>query len=677
MSNINAFKAKLSESALTDADAKKLGFRLMSAEESATLQLPIRKAGFVLPYFDLGGKPTKFWRYRYLEPTKTGFDALTDKKERRYTQAKATVNELYLPPLLPWADIAKDPSIPLLMTEGELKAACAAKNGMPCIGLGGVWCFKSVGSNLPLLPMFSKFNWDRREVIICYDSDASTNVMVMQAENALAKELTALGAEPKIARLPNLPGAKKTGLDDYLVACGKEAFAAVIDAAEDWKTAAELFELNGEVVYVDDPGIILRLDTLQRMAPRAFVDHAYSTRVYHEAVATEKGSKFVEKSAAREWLKWPGRAAVNRITYAPGQPRITEGNELNIWKGWACEPKKGDVRLWTQLLDFLVDPKREPEGRKWLEQWLAYPLIHPGTKLYTAAVIWGLVHGTGKSTVGYTMFRIYGANGTEIQDKDLLTNYNEWAENKQFVLGDEITGGDKRASADRMKSMITQKQLRLNPKYIPSYTVPDCINYLFTSNHPDSFFLEDTDRRFAIFEVLGTPMSDEFYQKYLHWLDHEGGKEAIFYHLLHLDVEDFKPHGHAPKTRAKTDMIDSGRSDLGTWVAQLREAPASVLQLNGMKIKRTLWTTSELHALYDPEKRSKVTSNGMGRELKRAGIARAYDGMPVPTTSAGPQRLWIIGGDVERLSKLKSADLCKLFEKERSVASGPKTEKFK
>lgn len=675
------YKAKLSASVLSDKDAKALRFKLMTSKEAATLEgLTTHKGGFVIPYFDLAGKPTKFWRYRFLESTKTGFTALTSKKEMRYTQPAKTINELYLPPLADWDAIAKNNNIELVITEGELKAACATRYGIPTIGLGGVWCFKSVNSKLPLLPMFSRFAWEGRSVVICYDSDAVSNTMVMQAENALAKELLQLGARPRIARLPAGPGGKKMGLDDFVAAEGIDALRLVLENAADYRSARELFALNGEVVYVEDPGLVLRLDTLQRLSPRAFVEHAYATRTYQDIVVNADGaSRFVERCAPKEWLKWPMRAAVRRTTYAPGEPMITEAKELNIWKGWGCEPKKGSVKLWTQLLDFLVDPKKEPAARRWLEQWLAYPLIHPGTKLYTAVVMWGRVHGTGKSTIGYTMFRIYGSNATEIADKDLATNHNEWAENKQFIMGDEITGGDKRGSADRMKSMITQRQLRLNPKYVPSYTVPDCINYFFTSNHPDSFFLEDTDRRFAIFEIVGAPLPSEFYDAYLRWLDHEGGKEALFHHLLTLDVSDFNPSGHAPRTSAKEDMIESGRSDLAMWVAALQEAPDSVLRLGDVVIDRALWTTSELHAVYDPEKRGRVTVNGLSRELKRAGVLKAYKGMPVPT-SQGPQKLWIIR-DKERLERLNGPALSKIFEQERShhvsTQSGTRARKYK
>ena len=127
--------------------------------------------------------------------------------------------------------------------------------------------------------------------------------------------------------------------------------------------------------------------------------------------------------------------------------------------------------------------------------------------------MWSLKHGTGKSTVGYTMGRIYGKNYVEIRDHDLNSLFNEWAENRQFVMGDEITGGEqKRDIADRMKSTITQKEIRINAKYVPSYTVPDRINYFFTSNHADAFFVEDTDRRYFVHQITADPKPMEGFE---------------------------------------------------------------------------------------------------------------------------------------------------------------------
>lgn len=564
-----AMLEKLKLSDLTDGDAKTLRFEPYIAADAMKLNLPAAFAGFKLPYFDLEGRLSKFWRFRYLESTKVGFDALTDKKPLRYAQPKRSLNELYVPPVggTNWSVIAKDPSIPLIITEGELKAACATKHGHPTIGLGGVWCFKSNSERMPLLPMFKEFTWNGRIVYICYDSDAVTNYMVMQAENALARELMLMGAEPMVVRLPELEG-EKTGIDDYIVHEGPEAFGELLGTATTWRAAQELFALNEEVLYVRDPGVILRMDTLQRISPRAFVDHAYSTRIYYEEQVSANGTKMVERSAAKEWLKWPQRAEVAKVTYAPGKPRVTDRNELNVWRGWGVEAEPGDISLWNQLMDFIF--RGDKEARNWFEQWCAYPLQHPGTKLYSCVVVHGVAQGTGKSLIGYTLGSIYGSNFTEVDDEDIHASHNEWAENKQFVLGDEITGGDKRAVSERLKRMITRRKIRLNPKYVPSYEVPDCINYYFTSNHPDSFFLEDADRRYFIWEVIGVPLSEAFYKKYDAALKNGELTRALFAYLLQLDTSGFNPNAPAPLTDAKKEMIDAGRSDLGSWVAMLR-----------------------------------------------------------------------------------------------------------
>ena len=229
---------------------------------------------------------------------------------------------------------------------------------------------------------------------MCYDSGAANNHQVAQAENTLARELTRRGAKPHICRIPALALSAKSGIDDYLVEKGVEKFSSeILCTAKLWSQAEALFKLNEEVIYVSNPGLILRLDTLQRMRARDFVDHAYSNRIYVEIQTTATGERKVDKSAPKEWLKWQYRAKVERTTYAPGQPRITDAGELNLWPGWAVTPQKGNVQRWHDFLDYLFIGS-PPADRMWFEQWLAYQLQYPGEKLYTAVVMWSRKQGT-------------------------------------------------------------------------------------------------------------------------------------------------------------------------------------------------------------------------------------------------------------------------------------------
>lgn len=665
---------KLMGSLLTKTDAAKLGFQATTAQGCAALPspLPIAAAGFVIPYFDMSGNPTTFWRYRYLESTKRGFLTQTDKKEVKYVQPKRTLNELYLPPTVNWKKIASDVAMPLVITEGELKAACACKLGIPTIGLGGVWCFKSDKRGVILLDQFAEFEWMGRVVYVAYDDDAATNPMVMSAEGALCMALTRLGAKAHIVRLPSVYDDKKTGLDDYLLAESKQAFEEILAQTPAWHGIEELHAMNQEVLYVEDPGFIIRLDTAQLLRPKDFVDHAFSH--YRHTIEVEMpngGTKKQEVSTAKFWLQWPQRNTVKRMVYAPGQQRITANNEFNTWSGWAVEPEKGSVKLWDELLNHLFP--EQPAERSWFEQWLAYPLQYPGTKLFSAAVLWGLGQGTGKSLIGYSMFQIYGHNAREIKDKHLTGNNNGWAANRQFIMGDEITGGDKRGMSDHMKGIITQEKISINEKYIKEYEIADCINYYFTSNHPDAFFLEDDDRRFFIHEVVPKSLPDEFYAAYEKWIKSEAGAAALFYHLLEVDTSDFAPKGRALMTASKMDMIISGKSDVAAFAANLKMDPDTVLRMDNIKLPYSIFRADELLAIYDPGRTGRVTVNGLGREMRKAGIPRAAQGNPI-VTSSGQYRFWIVR-DVEKLSKLSPAEIGRIYDKERGNHE-PKKKKF-
>jgi hypothetical protein len=663
---------KLQQSGLGTEDLKLLRMEALTGKQVGALTLPAYNA-LRIPYFDLNGKPTAFYRLRYLEDTRAAdpFMSATTAQPLRYIQPPDTLNEVYLSPAVNWKQVADNPEVSVVITEGELKAACACKLRIPTMGLGGVWCFKSVKRKLPLLPIFAQIKWKGRTVYVCYDSDAATNADVVVALYALCKELLALGAVPKVVTLPALPKLGKTGLDDYLVDKGAKAFTRLLEQANPFATSAALYELNGEVAYVRDPGLVVVMADGLKMTPGAFKEHAFANRHYYEEKITEQGVKMVKKPVAPAWLQWEQRASLSKLTYAPGEGRITADRAYNSWPGWGCAPKRGDVTPWRGLLDHLFGRGWE---RQWLERWLAYPLQHPGAKLFTAAVVWGVMTGTGKSLIGYSMERIYGKNFIEIGDEELGDARREWAQNKQFVMGDDVTSGEnKRHMADRLKKMITQQSIRIDPKYIPSFTLPDCINYYFNSNHCDAFFIEDADRRYFVWEVTVNPLPHSFYRDYEKWYKSADGAAALFHHLLTLDLGDFDPAAPAPMTQAKQTMIEDGLSDMGTWVRKLRNDPEAVLKMGSMTLDGDLWSSEELLKIYDPEQRSKVSGNMIARELKRAGLRHVARGMSV-RTSNGQRRLYAVR-NIPKWQQAGQAAAAKHYEETRGEgASTPHRE---
>lgn len=652
-----AMLKKLKDSALTETDARKLGFVPLTAEQLKKKYPDLTKfplSGFVLPYYTIEGQPTSFFRFRFLEePVRSGFDRLIEHKAIRYVQPAGEAPRVYFPPGQKLIGQQR-----LYITEGELKAACAAKFGIPTIGLGGVWNFRTKDGIM--IPDLDGIPWDKIEAMIVYDSDAVQNHLVLMAENVLAREILRRSGHVNVIRLPQLEPGVKTGLDDFLVAEGLEAFNEL--EQEPFQESEALHQLNEEVVLIDNPGTLMRWSDGFKMDPHGFVHTHYADRNYKQTIAGPNNStRVIDKCAPKEWMKWPGRAKLERFTYKPGEDKIVKG-ELNIWKGWGVDKeliKPGPVVLWTQLLDYIFRDTK-PEHRRWFEQWLAYPLQHPGAKLFTACVLWGRIQGTGKTLIGHTMKRIYGPNYQEISNRELNSSFNEWSEGKQFVMGDEITGGDRYGVADRLKSMITGQTIYVNVKFEKPYNVPDTINYLFTSNHPDSFIVEDADRRYFIHEIKSAPLPKTFYtQQYDPWYKSDSIGH-LFHYLLHLPLEGFHPFAHAPETDAKREMVELNRNEAAVWVATLRDEPETALKVGDKSIEFSLCTTRELYGMFNPENK-RITEIQLGKELKRAGFER----FTVYTRVAGTQKLWAVR-DRERLVKCSPKAIIDLYDKERA-----------
>lgn len=634
--------AKLEASGINETQAAELG--MYSVENAATLHRNFDgKPALVIPYFNHLKQPMRahpawpdFYRLRYLDDGVKGFKEAADGKVKRYTQPPDTGVCAYFPLSTNWKAILDATDQPILITEGELKAAKASLEGFATIGLGGVYNFRASKAGVFFLPELEAISWPRRRVVIVYDSDYTEKPNICAAINVLAEELQARGAMVELASLPNVyDDDRKTGLDDFLVARGDDALVNLLKQTEPLAMCSELWKLNGHILYVEDPGFVMAQRTGQKLSVPAFIGHSrWSTATVPECKVNKDGTMSYDKAAAAPvWLKWPLRQAVNKLTYRPGAEKFyTEKGEAqyNQWKGWGVQPKAGDVKPWLALIKFVFEGQ-DKEAVEWFLDWCAYPLQNPGVKMFSAALIWGRAKGTGKSLIFYTLKRIYGSNFIAIKNDDLKDTW--WLENKQFILGEEISGSDKRTDSDSMKAMITQEDVNINIKYVPQFSVPDCANYGFTSNHADAIFLEDEDRRYFVHEVMhDAPMEQSFYNDYDAWKNSDEGPAALFHWLMQRDVKKFNPRAPAYKTAAHKRMTLLGKSDVATWCHELKENAQYMLRIGQMRHTRDLFTATELMNMYLDDHQSqqgKITVNGFSRQLSNAGFKQVLNSAPV------------------------------------------------
>jgi P4 family phage/plasmid primase-like protien len=245
-----------------------------------------------IPFLSADGKPTGYCRLKPDSPRKSKSDG----KIVKYESPKGMANRAYIPPGT-WAAL-RDSSAPLVITEGEKKAAAADQHGFACVGLVGVygWQKKRAKDNRgkpfgdrELIDDLASVPLQGRIVYLCFDSDVATNPNVWRAEWHLAEALSCNGAIVKVICLPaGEPGPNgkpdKIGLDDYLIVHGPEAFRQMLAEAVD-PTPPEKGLVPNEAP--DDPHRLARIYRNERC------QHAegLTLRFYRE-----------------EWHRWDGSA---------------------------------------------------------------------------------------------------------------------------------------------------------------------------------------------------------------------------------------------------------------------------------------------------------------------------------------------------------------------------------
>ncbi|MGK7894019.1 MAG: plasmid replication protein, CyRepA1 family [Xenococcus sp. (in: cyanobacteria)] len=135
-------------------------------------------------------------------------------------------------PICFWEWVRQHPEIPIILTEGEKKAACLLGLGFVAIACPGIWGAR-VGSKhneklhpdlLPMAQAGRKFT-----ILFDYETKSKTRYAVYQATLRTSEAIEAAGCECEIA---TLPGPEK-GVDDFVAIRGESAGSLLTEIIED------------------------------------------------------------------------------------------------------------------------------------------------------------------------------------------------------------------------------------------------------------------------------------------------------------------------------------------------------------------------------------------------------------------------------------------------------------
>lgn len=247
---------------------------------------------------------------------------------------------------------------------------------------------------------------------------------------------------------------------------------------------------------------------------------------------------------------------------------------VNQWRGFRTKPCEQRVQPSEvqPFLDYVFEIlcNRDEQARDWVMAWLADILQKPAEKPGTSLVLIGVM-GAGKSFLGErVMGPIIGdAHYAMIDSIGRLTNnFNTILDNKLFIQCDESVHSYQRETANKLKGLITSATVEIEPKGVNSYSKPNHIHMLFTSNNETAALFIDAspyERRYTVLKVNTERATDLKYWEHMHnWVE-------MYRHKIMRYLLDYKYDRSLIRrpyhTQAKSDMQRVGLDPEVAWIA--------------------------------------------------------------------------------------------------------------
>jgi hypothetical protein len=239
-------------------------------------------------------------------------------------------------------------------------------------------------------------------------------------------------------------------------------------------------------------------------------------------------------------------------------PGAKQPGVLNIWRGLKVSPRAG---AWPRIGRLLKEgiASSDATHEQFLLDWIAWGLQNPLRRIGTALCLVG-EQGTGKSTVGEMLRRLYGMEYSlyASADNDIVGSFNDRLENRLLFVGDEaVFGGDPKIRG-KLKALISEGMIRAEAKFQSAREITNRLKFVFTSNEAAALPIEPGDRRSTVFRV-----SDKFKGDLAFWTDFHGHLNdelpAFLHDMLKRDLSTFD-HRKPLATSAKADMAGATAS---------------------------------------------------------------------------------------------------------------------
>jgi hypothetical protein len=260
-----------------------------------------------------------------------------------------------------------------------------------------------------------------------------------------------------------------------------------------------------------------------------------------------------------------------RLTYTPAlNPGIHNGQDgegllLNTHVPSKIKPCRGDAKPFLDYIDHLIPGE---EDRRELLRWVITLIARPEIKMLYGLLLISEAQGVGKSTLGEKILApLVGKDNVSFpSEADIVNpNYNYWCSHKRLAVVHEIYAGHSSKAYDKLKSLLTDRELTVSMKYLAPYVIENWVHVFACSNSLGALRLSHDDRRWFVPKITNDVHSLSFWQRFNSWLEKKGGLGIIKAWCLEQADQDpdmvVARGSVAPTSEAKKEVIHEGYSE--------------------------------------------------------------------------------------------------------------------
>ena len=309
---------------------------------------------------------------------------------------------------------------------------------------------------------------------------------------------------------------------------------------------AEIEELNADHAVVERGGktVVLReyFDPQQGRYAHTFLkkNDFIEQHVRSVPLPPEDGKNRAKSmQLGKLWHASAFRRQYDGIVFSPEGdlgPRL-----LNLWQGFAVEPVN-NPEGWSLLKAHLLNnvARGHQPSYDYILNWLAAGVQKLDRPAGTALVFVG-TKGAGKSILIELYGRLFVPHKhvTAISE-DIVGRFNAHLEHTILLGVEEAFAPQNRGADGTLKDLITRSELRLEDKFFSTWSAPNRLHIIMTSNNEHVVSADGNDRRYAVFEVANPHAAapdqrKAYFGAMVRQMD-EGGTEAMLGELLARDI---------------------------------------------------------------------------------------------------------------------------------------------